>query len=213
MHEKTIGLISIFAGSLPAIAGMIVFNKAGFKHRILVLFLLYGFLSDVVKWQLYEHNYSFAQDSVFYIYALIESVFFCWFIYQSSDIKPVSQTAFFLIFIFSVLWVFCYIDFTLLTWKESTDEALFNTVYEMTVALLASYSILRLTRINEPLVSIPDFWFLTAIFFFCLCTFFVDAFLQTPHMHRFWFIHDVFNIMTCFIYAYGFLKIETKSGS
>jgi len=213
MDEKTIGLISIFAGSLPPIAGVIVFNKAGFKHRVLVLFMLYGFLSDILKWQFYEHGHFLAQRSVFNIYALVESIFFCWFIYKSFHYQPLSKAALLFIWAFPVIWTFCYFDFTELTWKKNTLDALFNTIYEMVAAVLASYSILRLTRKDEPLTSIPDFWFLSAIFFYCLCTFFVTAFLRTPQMDHFWFIHDLFNIMTCFIYAYGFLKIETKSGS
>lgn len=213
MNEETIGLISIFTGGLPAFAGMIVFYKAGFKHRMLVFFLLYGFLSDVVKWQLYEHNYTLAQNSLFYIYSLIEPVFFCWFIYKSCDFKAVSKTALLLAFALPLLWIFTHFDFTWLTWKKNMSEAMFNTIYGMVISVLASYSILRLTLQNEPLFSMPDFWFLSAIFFYFFCTFFVKIFLQTPQMDKFWFIHDLFNIMTCFIYAYGFLKIETKSGS
>jgi len=210
MDERTVGIISIFAGSLPALAGIIVFKKAGFKHRLLVFFLICGFLFDFFKWQLYEHDNLFAAKSLFYIYPLIESVFFCWFIFKSCDYAPIGDAALLLIFAFPILWAFCYFDFTWLTWKKNTSEAMFNTIYEMTVAVLASYSILRLTRKSEPLASNPDFWFLGAIFFYCICTFFVEAFLQTPQMKKFWFIHDTFNIMTCFIYAFGFYKIETK---
>jgi hypothetical protein len=210
VNEKIIGIISIFTNILPAIAGMVIFYKAGFKHRLLVFFLLFGFLTDLLKWQLYDHGNIAVAKSLFYFYSLVEPAFLCWFIYKSCSHALVSKTALTLAFVLPLFWIFTHFDFTWLTWKKNTSEAIFNTVYGMVISILASYSILRLTQQNEPLLAIPDFWFLGAIFFYCFCTFFVKAFLQTSYMDQFWFIHDLFNIMTCFIYAYGFLKIETN---
>jgi hypothetical protein len=213
MDRQFVGIISTYAGLLPVLAGLIVFKKAGFKHRLLIVFLLYGFLTDLLVMITKDHQMMMLSITIFFLYILAEPMFFCWFISKSCDFQPVSKTAIILVLILPLPWVFSLFDFTRLTWKEDPSAAPFGAFFKMIVTILASYAILRLTRKDEKLSAIPDFWFLFAMFFYCICTFFMFLFIQNPYMPQFWFLHNILNIMTYFIYSFGFLKIETKSGS
>ena len=119
---------------------------------------------------------------------------------------PISETAAVLLFITPIMWIVAHINFT----KSDASDAMFNTVYEMAVALLAAYSLLRMTQKTTSLISQPDFWFLTAIFSYCFCTFFEMAFLHSSQMHKIWFFHNLFDMIAYLVYTIGFFKIETE---
>jgi hypothetical protein len=211
VNQDTLKIISTWAGALPVLAGLIVFKKAGLTYRLFTFFLIYGFLSDIAVWRFRAMGLSFEAYSVFNIYGLVEPLFFFWFIYRVSENVPVSDTAFILMLIVPVAWIFAYIDFNVIEWKRVLSSALFTTVYEMTVTVLTSWSILQLTQKTEPLRSIPAFWFLFGIFTFCICTFIVSSFFEKKDVrNQLWFVVDLTNIIAYFFYTTGFLKIETK---
>lgn len=214
MNHDTLKIISTWAGILPVIAGFIVFKKAGFNYRLFAVFLLYGFLTDVAIWQLNAMGLTIEPESVSYFYGLFEALFFCWFIHRVSENPAVSDAAYILMLIIPIAWIFAYVNFSIIEWKRFPSEALYTTVYEMTVTVLASWSILQLTQKTEPLRNMPAFWFLFGIFTLCMCTFIVGSFLQSKEIrNKLWFVQNVTNIISYFFYTVGFLKIETKKVS
>jgi hypothetical protein len=211
VNVDTLKFISTYAGALPVIAGLIVFKKAGFNYRVFIFFLLYGFITDLAVGYFYRAGMLFESRSAFYIYGLAEPLFLFWFVSRISENIPVIEAAYVIMLLIPFAWAFAYINFNIIEWKIVPSGGLFTTVYEMILSVLTAWSILQLTQKTESLNGSPAFWFLTGIFFVCLCTFLVLSFLEKKDIRdKFWWVENVANIISYFFYCYGFLKIETR---
>lgn len=211
MNKDLIRTISTFAALVPFTAGMFVYKKAGVPFRLFAFFLLYGFLTDFFTGYFWRQGLKFEAQTIFFVYLLAEAMFICWFISQTGGYAPVSEAAY-MLFIFIIFpWAFAHIDFLRITWKATPFTGMFNTVFKMTAAVLASWSILHLTQKKEPIKNSAAFWFLCGIFFYSFCTFFISAFMQSPEMQKFWFVHNIINVITYGIYMYGFITLGSAT--
>jgi hypothetical protein len=213
VDRNDIADISTYAALLPFLSGVIVYRKAGLIYRLFTFFLLYGFLTDFFVGYFLQNGLMFQSQSFFFIYLLLEAMFIAWFVSRFCEYSRVSKAAFLVLVILPFPWALAHIDFTLMDWKKEPFTGLFNTSYKMVISVLASVCLLKFTQKKEPLKNMPEFWFLFGIFFYSFCTFFISAFMQSPEQSQFWFIHNLINIMTYFIYAFGFLKIESRNSS
>jgi hypothetical protein len=143
-------------------------------------------------------------------YSFIEAIFFYWFIaiaLKSTLFLKISRA---LIWATSIFWVAFVILFPAFLFKEGTSSQLFDTTYEIIAAFLSGFALLQLIEKEETVLSLPRFWILLGIFFYCFCTFFIMGFLNTLLAQKIWFLNNIINIITYGFYSIGLLKLRAR---
>jgi len=200
--------ISTYAALLPIITGLTVFKKAGVQYRLLLFMLIYGFLTDVLVGELYKADHINSSRFLYNLFAPVEAVLLSLFFYITGYVKIIRQIAAVCIFILPAAWIVLDFEFSPLKWVDTPYNGIYVTAYEIVIASLSAACILHLTTNSPSLTVLPQFWFLLAIFVYCFCTFFVNALVQTKVMEEIWFLHNIINIISYFIYTKAFLSIK-----
>lgn len=213
MDKLTWSIISTYAALLPFLAGVYVFHKAESTYRVFVLFVLYGFLTDFSVWKLNDTKFDEIARSVFYVYCLVESLFFTWFLQKTSNHLMLTRGITICYYLFPIMWFFMHVSLSTFIWIEVNDifNSQFITVFEITIAVFAAYSIIDLFKKKEKSVLLPQFWFNTGIFIYCFGTFAISSFLQTAQQDKVWYVHNIVNIITYLLFTCGFLIITRKN--
>ena len=85
--RHTIRILATFTTLIPICAGLIRYKTVGKNFRLFLYFLVYGFLTDVLVWQLMDVS----RDASFYLFILFplaEALFLLWFI-KATNTSPV----------------------------------------------------------------------------------------------------------------------------
>ena len=180
-------------------------KKAGWTFRLFNLFLIYGFVADVLVGLILKPE--LLSYVIFKSYSLLEALFLFWFLKHTSSsfyIKKISH-----IFLLITLPVWIFTNYFLI---ESTQLSnLFDPYYEISSAFLAGFSLLKLSENEYHLTRLPLFWFLVGIFIYCFCTFFISGFLSSRILEKIWFIHNIIAILTYILFSIGFYKFHSAN--
>ena len=207
MSKQDINFISVYAGLLPVIAGIITLKKNSGSFRLLLLLFIYAFLTDYFVGYFYVRREINAAKFIFNIYSPIEAGVFSFFIYSigySTIVKRLAITGF---FIFLLAWLVLDVDLKNFVWKDNAFNGLFVTSYEIVIAALSAVCLLHITTVENRLINFPLFWMLLGLFIYCFSTLFINALVETNMMSEIWYIHNVVNILTQLIFTWGFLSL------
>ncbi len=195
---------SSFAILIPVITGLWNYRRQGVNSKYFIYFLLAGFIADQLHPPIVG---DFARVWVFNLYVLFEVVFLIWFIRRIS--KNIEAEKFYRagIYIMIGFWLAAHFIFR----KEIHGfSSIFSSATAIIISCIAAYELLRITQREENLAALPEFWFLTGIFFYFFCANFLFGFLQSEILTKIWFLHNIINIITYLIYTKGFLCIRSK---
>jgi hypothetical protein len=144
------------------------------------------------------------------IYSLTESLCFSWVILQNTASSVNRMFIKTLMVLMSVWWLVFVMLLPGVYFQLGATSRVFSTVYEISSAFFAGFALLRLVEKDDDALSLPDFWFLLGIFFYCFCTFFIMGFLNTILSQEIWFLNNIFNIITYGFYSIGLWKFNKQ---
>jgi len=195
-----------FATLVPIAAALLRFKTAGKIYRLFLLYLSYGFLTDILVWQLMDVS-SEASFFLFILFPLVEAIFMIWFI-KSTNKSPVLVRICNLLMILMIpFWICAHYLYN----HSEQLSALFDSSYEIVVAMLSGFSLLKLAEKEDHLPKNPIFWLQTGIFFYCFSTFYVSGFLGSDLRQKIWWIHNVVNLLVYILFTIGFLTIPRSA--
>lgn len=180
------------------------YGTAGLAIRLFLFFLLIGLVTDLTMWVLiYNKHYSYLRP-VFNTYSLIDSLFCFWLIQHlagpTSPLKKIARICLLLVF---PLWAAALLF-------ESVGIP-FETIYEIIVAFLSGFLLLRLAESEGSVATNPFFWLLLGIFFYCFSTFFLMTLLGTEISQKVWWLNNVLNLVTYMLFAVGLRRASLRS--
>ncbi|MEO5572739.1 MAG: hypothetical protein ABIT08_11435 [Bacteroidia bacterium] len=187
--------------AVPVIAGIVFYKKEKTKYRLFMFYLLYGFLTDTVKPFLTS---DVMNRIINHIYSLIETPFLLWFIGQGITNKKIKALVLPAMILSVLLWFYCHFIHETSALKFS---ALYDNVSCLLVAAAAAYSLLIMTHDETNIAALPDFWFLTGIFFYFFIAGFLFNFIESDLLKRVWFIHNIISILSLLILTKAFFVI------
>lgn len=205
--DEVIKIISTLSILVPIAWNWIRLKESGLFGRIFFGFLLLGFLTDVSFWYIDASRVQTEPIYIFYVYALVEALFFFWLIWSLSISVNIRGISRFFLFCAPVGWILT------LTWPmfetgKTGQSAPFVVSYEIAVSFLAGFALLALAEKEERLWNNSAFWFLLAIFFYCFCTFFVMTFLGKELVVSLWPLNNIINMVTYGLYSLGWWKFD-----
>lgn len=209
----TIQIISITAISIPICIAALRQKKAGLDIRLFLLFLLIGLITDITMFYLVRTKQYTHLLAIFNTYSLIESLVFYWFTLRNISVILFRLIARTLLFITPVFWILFVVLFPSLLFDETSASQVFDTVYEIAVAFLSGFALLKMVEREESVLVLPGFWILLGIFFYCFCTFFIMGFLNTFLSHQIWFLNNIINILTYIFYSIGLWQRQPYSAN
>lgn len=197
-----------FAILIPFFAGAISYNKLKRSYANFVLLLLIGFCVDVTGWLDYIRVIKlsdYLNDLKYAIYALLEVMFFLWFLFklehQKENIKSIIKVLFVLM---PVLWVICYF----ISDTTFDKSPIFDCVSASLISFIAAFSLLHLAEEAADIQTVYQFWFLCAIFLYFFCSNFIFGLLQTQYGNKFWVVQCIVCIASYFIFTKGFIVLR-----
>lgn len=191
---------------LPILVGSFVIFKS---DKILVFwgFLLYGFFTDF-----------FVQDfltstrhpallnvtlSIHNVYSLVDATFLFFFLGQVTPISRLKKTFQWVSLLMIPAWFVSHFIIKDAWSKEKSMSAIFDSGYEMALAVAAAIVLLQMTN---PQRKTPNsyLWITIGIFFYNFCSFFIHAFIDSSIIADIWFLTSSINIITMVLYSIGF---------
>ncbi len=206
--QHTIRILATFTTLIPIGAGLLRYKTAGKIFRLFLYFLIFGFLTDLLVWQLMEVSRN-ASFYLFIFFPLAEALFLLWFI-KVTNASPIISKICNILFIFMIPFWLC--DHFVFNTGEELN-AVFDTSYEIIISILSAYSLLKLAETETELKKMPIFWFQLGIFIYCFTTFFLSGFLGTSIMQSIWFIHNLINLIVYLLFTKAFLSISKEKSS
>jgi hypothetical protein len=206
-YAKILQLISITSILIPIGIGMMKYKIAGLTFRLFLLFLVIGFANDITMYSLLALHHDAYLPAFFSIYSLIESIFFFWVIEQGASSKRLKQISRLALILIPAYGLLAGILYPLTGWPGTPGEW-FDTLYEVAVAFLSGFLLLQWVEKEVEVFSIPLFWIVLGIFFYCFSTFFIMGFLKTVVSRQIWFLNNSINILTYLFYTLGLYKIQ-----
>jgi hypothetical protein len=178
------------------------YTTAGLAIRLFLFFLLIGLATDLTMWFLiYNKHYEYLLP-VFNAYSLVDSLFCFWLIRHLSVPSPLKKIA------TVCLWLM--VPFWLSAILIKSIEIPFDTAYEIVVAFLSGFLLLKIAESEGSVASNPFFWLLLGIFFYCFTTFFLMTLLGTEISQKVWWLNNVLNLITYILFAIGLSKAVHK---
>ena len=204
--EHFLKIVATFATLIPICAGAIRYKTAGKPFRLFLIFLVYGFITDLLVWQLMTISRE-TSFFLFIIFPLVEALFMLWFIRATNTSSIIIRLCNILIVVMIPFWLSAHFLFN----HSEELSALFDVSYEIVVAMLAGFSLLKLAEKETNLHKNPVFWFQTGIFVYCFTTFYVSGLLDSDLLQKIWWIHNVVNLIVYLLFTIGFLSISTAA--
>lgn len=201
--RHVINVIATFTFLIPITAGVLKFKFASNHIRLLFYLLVYGFITDLVVWQLLDISRS-TSLLLFNMYGLVESTILFLFIRMTSESEVVKKICILLIALAIPSWFIIYFSYQ----DEQPHMATFDTSYNIAVAFLTGFALLKLGEKEISLKTLPMFWMFLGLFVFSFCTFFISSLLETELRQKIWFIHNLIAFISYLIFAKGFLTIK-----
>jgi len=198
---KLLPYISTYSGLLPLLAGVLFARRKPFI--MFTIFIALGFLVDVIvahsPSDKFEHFCMFS-------YSIIDILFLGYFVLNvlyPQMYGPIKLVAGLSILTF---WFFTY-----KMWSPAFDSFpeysfVFDASLEIMLALLAAYALIKITEGLDDTQTQDYLFFLTGIFFYNFCTFFIHSFVGDDFVEHIWFLGGIINIITMIIYTYAFYR-------
>lgn len=192
-YKIAVSIFSTLSILVPITASLVRIKTADLKYRLFLVFLIYGFLTDMLDWYLHG-QLSMVSYVFFIVFPLVEAVFYLWLLKALNISATLSKISKWLMWLMPVLWIFSFGSFDM---KEN-NGGIFNASYEILIAFLSGYGILKMTETENDIIRQKDFWLVIGIFIYCFCAFFVSSFLDTEILNKVWFLHNAINV---FVYG------------
>ena len=171
--KHLINIIATFTLLIPIAAGLMKYKIAEGYLRIFFFLLIYGFITDVLIWQL--KNVSKSTAFVIYnAYDLVESTVLFSLIRKTSDNITVKRICLILILIAIPSWSIIFFSYH----DEQPHMVPFDTSYNIAVAFLTGFVMLKLSEKEISLKEKPLFWILLGLFIYSFSTFFVSSLFE-----------------------------------
>lgn len=201
--RHVINIIATFTLLIPIAAGIMKYKIAGTYYRLFLWLLMYGFLTDFFIWQLKDTSRS-TSLFLFNIYDLVESIILFTFIRMTSENTTIKKICLILIWLAIPAWFIIYLSYN----DEQPHMSAFDTCYNIAVAFLSGYAMLKLSEKEISLKQRSLFWILLGMFIFSFSTFFISSLMETELFKKVWFFHNFIAFITYLIFAKGFLSIK-----
>lgn len=206
----TLRLLSGLLALIPIAIGLRALRFDKTLAGVFVAFLSIGIIAEWWMYLVILAGNIPAATIVFQCYSLFEALTFLWIVYRLTYITVLKRIIPIIACAIPVIWVVCM--FGVPRWMGfNYGSAIFDSTYEILVAFLAGFSLLRLAEHAEPLFGQARFWLLFALFFYCFGTFFVMIFLKTPLAEGLWILNNIVNVTTYGFYSIGLLRLSTSS--
>jgi hypothetical protein len=203
--RHTIKIIATLTTLIPISAGILRYKTAGKNFRLFLFYLCYGFLTDVLVWQLVDVSYK-ASFYMFIFFPLAEALFLLWFI-KATNASPLISKICNILFALMIPFWFC--EHFVFNSGEHLN-AVFDTAYEIIISILSAYSLLKIGETQANLSGLPLFWFQLGVFIYSFTTFFLSGFLGTELLQRIWFMNNLINLLVYLLFTKAFLSIKEE---
>ena len=210
MNPNLIRLITVYFTIIPIIAGILAFKKSQNLFRFFLVFLVYGFITDIFTHH-FKAEYPGLTKNIFIFYSLVECSFFLYFLKQATLSRFVKKLNSILIAFYFILWLLIHFLPVSMNMQLKSANSFFIALYEMPVSFISGYVLLNLIESGDRPSNYPAFWFSSGIFLYCFTTFFITSLMHTELLNRIWFVHNIINMATYISYTYGFFRIATNN--
>ena len=207
---KYAGLISSASVLVPVLCGIFTSRQPEWiRYKALFLFFSFTLLIEITADILARNNHS-NNLWVYNIYNLVEGVFWTIILGWWMQIRN------YLVGILCLSYAFIWFSSTVVS------DSIFNFNTSIIIAenaILIPFSALVLLHLSKetvlPIYLIPEFWFSTALLFYCASTSVIRAtatfLVHGENIMVFtWQLHSLFNIIANFMFAKAFLCIPRK---
>lgn len=203
---KLLPYISTYSGLLPLLAGVLFARRRPFV--LFTAFIALGLLVDLVAGHVASNE---TGHLCMFLYSLIDILFLGYFVffvlYPSSKAGLKISSGI-------LTCVFWFITYKM--WAPSFEafpeySFIFDTTMEVLLALIAAYALLKITEGLDESLTQDYLFFLTGIFFYNFCTFFIHSFIGDDFVEHIWFLGCIINIITMLIYTYAFYRQRSQN--
>ena len=192
---------------IPIATGIYKFKLASHVERLVLFFLVFGFLIDA-SMQLHYNNE--IRMAIITGYSLVESLFFVFLLDSYSENNLFKKIVKPLYVIFFLLWILAFVVFKNIEFFFGAIRELYEMFYFMIISFLSGFLLLKMVEKEKSFQS-TSFWFVLALFVYCFCTFFLAAFIRDELANKIWYVHDIFNIIAYLLFTKAFLMIKMKN--
>jgi hypothetical protein len=179
---------------------------------VFIFFLFVGIVTDVSMGAIVNAGNIFLATKVFQVYSLFEAFVFLWCILYLTALDWIRKAVRYVAVAVPIFWIFCMFLLPFFFEGFVQGSAVFDSCYEIIVAILCGIAILKLTEQNESVLRLPEFWLLFGIFFYCFGTFLIMIFLKTFLSQRIWFINNIVNVSSYGLYSIGLYNLLRSEG-
>jgi hypothetical protein len=205
-----IGTISIL---IPISLGILAYKKSQLAYRVLTAILLLGFAIDFFGLYCYINNIDITdtkENARYAIYAIIETLFYLWFMIKISDPKKITiRFAKWLCVILPVVWFVEFIVF----YKGFGQSNIFDAVSAIGVSFISAFLLIQLAEEGTSMLPNPKFWFLVSIFFYFFCSNFLWSLVKTDIGRQVYFMHAILGIISYALFSIGFWRVYKRNES
>jgi hypothetical protein len=205
--ETTLKVFSTLAILVPIIIGAYRLKATETLFQLFFLFLIIGFIIDSLSWYLIQENNKHVMLIIFNIYSIIEANVFLWFVVKSSSSFIQKKLYRAILLFLSVSWAISFF-LSFIVQSGGSPSGIFVALYEVIISFMAGMALLKIIERNHSIISIPKFWILLGIFFYCFCSFFIMGFLETIVAQRVWFVSNGINLVTYVFYSVGLWQLK-----
>ena len=198
--------MSTYSGLLPLLAGVLFARRKPFV--LFTVFIAFGLLVDVIV----AHSTSIRLGHFcMFSYSLADILFLGYFVLNVLYRNIAGRTKIIIGIMVFLFWFFSY-----QMWSPTFDSFpeysfIFDTSMEIMLALIAAYTLIKITEGLDDSYTQDYLFFLTGIFFYNFCTFFIHSFIGDDFVEHIWFLGCIINIITMLIYTYAFFRQGIQS--
>ena len=199
--------IGTFSILVPIVLGILSYKKSQLAHRVLTAILLLGFAIDFFGLYCYLNKIDISdttENARYAIYALVETLFYLWFMIKISDAKKItSRFAKWLCIVLPVVWFVEFIVF----YDGFSQSNVFDAVSAIGVSFISAFLLIQLAEEGTPMLPNPKFWFLVSIFFYFFCSNFLWSLVKTDIGRQVYFMHAILGIISYALFSIGFWRV------
>ena len=206
---ENLAIASTFSILIPILFCLRVVMRKAEKHlQLFLLFLILGFITDLLGWISYKASVEGMMltiiDMLYQIYPAIEAICFFWVIGYFSNRKLIQAISKYSLWLTIPAWLLVKLLIGDQVRIAEINVDVFPAIYRIVCSFLSSFVLLELIEDGETkLHEQYPFWILSAILFYCFSTFFV-LFLGKEYGEKLWYLHNTMNIITYLFYSVGF---------
>ena len=208
--DLSIKLISSFSIFLPLILAGIRYRTGDLNLRLFCVFLLVGAIVDFLGWVNFRTDFNVTTLMWVHLgYSFFEALFFTWISTVFLEKSVTKKIRLFLGVLFTLLFT---IRLVLMLQPNPSYvlSPVVDSIYLITTAFLAGFSLLRIAEDTLDIFQESWFWILSGIFFYSFGTFFIDTLKGTEVLGDTWKIRNIINIIQYIFFVIGLMMIQNK---